>query len=80
MDRIPQIQVSGQFRQIVRVVIHVMPVGSLRRAAVTPAIMGDDPIALAQEENQLRVPVVRGQRPAMGEDDGLTTAPILVIQ
>ena len=43
------------------------------------AIMRDDAEAAVAEEHHLRVPVVRRQRPAMAEHDGLTGAPVLVV-
>src|SRR5712672_583983 len=42
------------------------------------AVVGDDAIAVTQEEQHLRVPVIRRQRPPMAEHDRLTLAPILV--
>jgi hypothetical protein len=47
---------------------------------VAPAIMGDDSVTFVQEEDHLRVPVVRAQRPAVMEDDrlGVLGTPILV--
>ena len=43
------------------------------------AVMGDDAIAVIEEEQHLRVPVIGRQRPAMAEHDGLTGAPVLVV-
>ena len=42
-------------------------------------VMGDDMIAVVEEEQHLRVPVIGRQRPAMTEHDGLTFAPVLII-
>ena len=42
------------------------------------AVMGDDAIAVIEEEQHLIVPVIGRQRPAMAEHDGLTFAPVLV--
>jgi hypothetical protein len=64
--------------EIVGVVIHVVTVSNLSGAAVTATVMRDDAIAVAEEEEHLRVPVVGGKRPAMAEDDRLTGAPVLV--
>ena len=52
----------------------------LSGAAMAATVMGDDAIALRQEEQHLRVPIVRRQRPAMVEDDRLRVlrAPVLV--
>ena len=40
--------------------------------------MGDDAVALLEEEQHLRVPVVGAERPAVMEDDRLPGAPVLV--
>ena len=42
------------------------------------AVMRYDAIAVLEEEQHLRVPVIGRQRPAMAEHDGLTFAPVLV--
>jgi hypothetical protein len=44
------------------------------------SIMGDDPIALRHEVEQLRVPVIGTQRPTMMEDErlGVLGTPIFV--
>src|SRR6266436_4508130 len=44
-----------------------------------PSVMRDHAIAPLAEEEHLPVPVVRGKRPTMGENDRLTRSPILVI-
>src|SRR5690348_5571466 len=41
-------------------------------------VMGDDPVAVLQEEQHLGVPVVGRKRPAMAEDNRLARAPVLV--
>ena len=68
----------GQRREVVGVMVHVVAVAGLGRAAVAAPVVRDDPEALAEEEQHLRVPVVRGQRPAVAEHDRLTRAPVLV--
>ncbi len=78
MDRIFQIQMLGQRRQVVCVVVHVVTAIDLGGPSVPPPVMGNDPVALAEKEHHLRIPVVRGERPAMAEDDGLSLAPVLV--
>jgi hypothetical protein len=45
---------------------------------MTSAVMSYDAKAVLEEKNHLRVPVIRRQRPAMAEHDGLTFAPVLV--
>src|SRR5882757_5686744 len=56
-----------------------MTVASLAGPAVAAAVVGDDPIALVEEEQHLGVPVIGRKRPAMAEHDGLTFAPVLVV-
>src|SRR5438105_8413538 len=68
----------GQRREVIGVVIHVMPDTGLGGAAMAAPVVGDDAIAVAEEEHHLRVPVIGRQGPAVAEDDGLTLAPVLV--
>src|SRR5437588_4122679 len=58
--------------------IHVMAAARLGRAAMAPPVMGDETEALAEQEEHLSVPIVRRERPAMAEHDGLTRTPVLV--
>src|SRR6202021_4085017 len=60
--------------------IHGGAVPDLRRTAVPPTVVGDDAVALSEEEQHLRVPVIRTQGPAMMKDNGLGALrpPILV--
>src|SRR5882724_576686 len=69
----------GERREIGGVMIHVVPLAGLTGAPVTASVMGDDAIAVIQEEHHLRVPIVGAQWPAVTEDDGLAFAPILVV-
>ena len=75
VDGVLQIEMRGHRREIVGVVIHVVAVGGLARAAVAAPVVGDDAIAALEKEHHLRVPVVGRQRPAMAEHDGLTLCP-----
>ena len=74
-----QIEMRRQSGKVVGIVIHVMAVARLGRSTVAAAIMGDDAIAVIEEEQHLIVPVIGRQRPTMAEHDGLTFAPVLVI-
>src|SRR6266852_5837579 len=65
-------------RKVVGIVIHVVTVARLGRPAVASPVMGDDAIAVLEEEQHLGVPVVGRQRPAVAEHDGLALAPVLV--
>ncbi len=42
------------------------------------AVMGDDAVALVEEEEHLGVPVIGAERPPVMEDDRLAGAPVLV--
>jgi hypothetical protein len=80
MDRVPQVEMLNHRGGVSGVVIHVVTVGNLRGSTVSASIMGDDPIALCHEVEQLRVPVIGTQRPAMMEDERLSVlgTPIFV--
>ena len=79
VDSVLQIEMRRHRRKVIGIVIHVVAVADLGGAAVAAAVMGDDAIAVVEEEQHLRIPVVGRQRPTMAEDDGLSFAPILII-
>ena len=78
MDGILEIEMGGQRGQVVGVVVHVVTVAGLRRASVPTPVMGDDAVAVLEEEQHLGVPVVGGQWPPVAEHDRLARAPVLV--
>src|SRR4029453_13053134 len=59
--------------------IHVMAATGLGGAAMAAPVVGYDAIAVLEEEQHLRVPVIGRQRPAVAEDDRLSAAPVLII-
>ena len=71
VDRVVEIEMFGQRGQVIGVVVHVVTIAGLRRAAVPTPVVGDHPVAVAQEEQHLGVPVVSRKRPAVTEDDRL---------
>src|SRR4051794_22144560 len=77
---IPEIELGRELLQVLSISVHVVARVSLSRPPVAAAIMGDHPESLIEEEHQLVVPIVRAQRPAVVEHDGLRglRAPILV--
>jgi hypothetical protein len=79
VDGVVQVEVGGERRQVVGVVVHVVAVGDLGGPAVPAPVVRDDPVPLLQEEHQLGVPVVRRERPAVAEHDRLAAAPVLVV-
>ena len=78
VDRVLEIEVRRHRREVVGVVVHVVAAGGLGRPPVTAPVVGDDAIAVLEEEHHLRVPVIGRQGPAMAEHDGLTISPVLV--
>src|SRR5712691_10872085 len=55
-----------------------MAAAGLGGAAMAAPVVGYDAIAVLEEEQHLRVPIIGRQRPAVAEHDGLTFAPVLV--
>jgi hypothetical protein len=78
---VSQVEMLDDGGSVGGVVVHVMTIAHLRRAAMAASIMGDDAVSLVEEIEHLRVPIVRAQRPPMVEDDRLSIlgAPVLVI-
>ncbi len=77
-DRVFQIELIHEAREVVRVRVHFIAVPGLTRTAVTAAIVGDGAKPARRKVDELLVPGVGVQRPAVAEDDGLTRAPVLV--
>jgi hypothetical protein len=65
--------------QIVGIVVEVMAIGYLRRTAVPAPVVRDDPITFGEEEQHLRVAIVRRERPAVTKNDRLAAAPIFIV-
>jgi hypothetical protein len=59
-----QIEMSRHRRQVVGVVIHVVAVAGLGGSAVAAAVMGDDAIAVIEEEQHLCVGTLMAQLPS----------------
>src|ERR1700683_753944 len=78
MDRVLQIKIFSQRREIVGVCVHVVSVPSLRGTAVASTVSRDDAVAALAEVQHLTVPVVRGERPAVAKDYGLAFSPVSV--
>src|SRR5918996_6221885 len=74
-----QVEMVGDGFEIVGIVVHVVAAAGLSRTAVAAPINSDDPITLGEKEQHLRVPVVRAEWPAVAEHDGLSLAPVFVI-
>src|SRR5580700_6373855 len=78
MNRILEVEMCGQRRQVVGIVIHVMAVPGLAGAPVSPTVVSNHGISAFAEEQHLCVPIIGGQWPAVAKYHGLTLAPILV--
>src|SRR6202166_1827797 len=79
MDGIFQVEMRRKSRQVIGIMVHIVAVGGLTRAAVPTPIMGDHPKAVMQEEQHLVIPVVRTERPTMAENYRLSFTPVLVV-
>src|SRR5215469_17330821 len=79
VNRVLQVEMVGDGLQIVGIVVEVMAVAYLRRTTVPAPVVRNYAETFAKEEKQLRVPIVRAQRPPMTEHDCLTAAPIFVV-
>src|SRR5713101_4316076 len=78
MDGVLQVEMRRKSRQVVGVMIHIVAIGSLGGATMATSVMGDHAIAMTQKKQQLCVPIVGRQRPAMAEHNWLTRTPVLV--
>src|SRR5689334_2818414 len=79
VNRILQPEMIGDRFQVVRVMVHVVAAAGLGGAAMSAPIGGDHAVTFAKEKEHLRIPIIRRERPAVTEDDGLSTAPVFII-
>ena len=66
MHRPLEIKMGGERRQVIGVIIHIMPAIGLRRTAMTAAVVSDDPIAVIEEEQHVHVPIIRRSTASRG--------------
>src|ERR1700689_5308334 len=78
MDRVLQPEMCCKRRQVIRIMIHIVPISHLRRASMPTPVMRYHAIALPQEEQHLVVPVIGRKRPPMAEHNRLPRTPVLV--
>src|SRR6266436_1153083 len=79
MHSLLEVEMCGQRRQVVSVMIHVMAATRLGGTSMSAPVVGYDAIAVLEDEQHLRVPIIGRQRPAVAKHDGLTFAPVLVV-
>src|SRR6202044_1088092 len=78
MDGILQIEMRRQGCQVICIMIHVVAIAGLAGSPVASSVMCDDAIAVTEEEQHLRVPVIGRKWPTVAENEGLTFAPVFV--
>src|SRR5713226_1603776 len=59
--------------------IHVMAAIGLGGTAMSAPVVGYDAIAVLEEEQHLRVPIIGRQRPAVAKNNRLSLTPVLVV-
>src|SRR5262249_30967616 len=79
VDRVLQVERFDQCRQVVGVRVHCVAIPGLARPSVAATVMGDAAIAAGSQKQHLVFPRVRAEWPAVAEDDGLSCAPVLVV-
>src|ERR1700682_3178284 len=79
MNCVLQVELFSQSREIVGIGVDLVTIPGLRGTAVTAPVVRNDPIALLAEVQHLSVPLVRSERPAVTEHDGLAFSPVLVV-
>src|SRR3989454_12541696 len=58
MHRTLEVEMRGQRGEVVGVMIHVMATADLGGASMATPVVGDDAIAMREEEQHLRVPII----------------------
>src|SRR3979409_657324 len=79
MYRCLEVEMCGQRRQVAGVVLHVMTAIGSVGTSMSPRVFGYCTIAGVEEEHHLPVPIIGRQRPAVAKHNGLTFAPVLVV-
>ena len=79
MDRVFQIERFDQLRQVVGVGVHVVAAPGLARSAVAAPVVRDAAVAAGGQKEHLVLEGVGAQRPAVAEDNGLSAAPVFVV-
>jgi len=78
-DGVLQVQRIHEGCEVIGVGVHFVAVPGLAGPAVAATVMGDAAITVGRQEEHLRLPTVRTQRPPVTEYNGLTRAPVLVV-
>src|ERR1700690_1682534 len=78
-DGILEVKTLEQRGEIIRIRIHIIAVPRLGGAPVTAPVMRNHAIAELAKVKHLTVPIIRAEGPAVREHNGLSLAPVLVI-
>jgi hypothetical protein len=78
-DNILQFEGFDEFRKVIGIGVHVVAIPGLARPTMTPPIMRNATVAVGCEEEHLRFPTIRTERPAVAKHYGLPRAPVLEI-
>src|SRR2546421_10970708 len=79
MSRIFQIESLSKLGEIVGVGVHMVAAPWLTRTSMAAPVVRYATISVRSQEEHLIFESIRCQRPAMAEDNRLTSAPVLVI-
>ena len=77
-DDVAQVERLDHGGQVVGITVHRVAVPGLTRTTVPTTIVGDQPETVRRHEQELRVPHVRVERPAVAEHHRATRPPVLV--
>src|SRR6266446_6175996 len=79
MDCVLQVELFGKSREIVGVSVHLIAFPRLIGTAMPTAVVRDHSIAALAKEQHLSIPIVRSKGPTVTEYDGLSRAPVFVV-
>ncbi len=79
MDCAFEVEQRRQLCQIVRISVEIVAIPRLTSSAMAAPIRCNASITALRQEKHLVFERIRRQRPAMAEDNGLSGAPVLVI-
>ena len=77
-DRVVQVECLDELGEVIGVGVQVVAVPRLAGAPAATAVMRDGPVAVRGHQEQLVIPRVGGERPAVAEHDRPAAAPVLV--
>ena len=59
VNSVLDVEMRGHRREVIGIMIHVMAVAGLAGPSMAAAVMGNDAKTVIEEEQQLRIPIVR---------------------